>query len=330
LHSLEPLKAALAAKRLLVIGGLNVDQHLRVDERPVDDGSARISEYELGFGGHAGNCAVQLARLGANVSVLGAVGVDADGEALVADLESCGVDTSYICRLDGHHTGRVVIPTFPDCRYMLMYRGANEELDPDLVHLVTEFDAVVLFDPPLRFAEALLDFLERGPARPRLYWNPGGLLANSPWTRTRLACADVVIMNRVETRDAVGDVNESLLERLSQQRRGFRLIETMGREGSRLHAAGRTTAAASYAAKVIDETGAGDAFTAAFAAFDALDFDELVSLKLANAAGACAIEGVGARVAQPDLATLIGRWNLFGELSALVLSRGSYLGIAAV
>ena len=213
---------------------------------------------------------------------------------------------------------------------MLMYRGANEELDPDLVHLVTEFDAVVLFDPPLRFAEALLDFLERGPARPRLYWNPGGLLANSPWTRTRLACADVVIMNRVETRDAVGAVNESLLERFSQQRRGFRLIETMGREGSRLHAAGRTTAAASYAAKVIDETGAGDAFTAAFAAFDALDFDELVSLKLANAAGACAIEGLGARVAQPDLATLIGRWNLFGELSALLLSRGSYLGIAAV
>src|SRR6185503_15813793 len=118
LKSLELIKSALAAKRLLVIGGLNVDQHLRVEEQPVDDGSARISEYEVGFGGHAGNCAVQLARLGVNVFVLGAVGDDADGAALLADLEYSCVDTSLVSRLAGHHTGRVVIPSFPDRRYM--------------------------------------------------------------------------------------------------------------------------------------------------------------------------------------------------------------------
>jgi len=333
LKSLELIKSALAAKRLLVIGGLNVDQHLRVEEQPVDDGSARISEYEVGFGGHAGNCAVQLARLGVNVFVLGAVGDDADGAALLADLEYSGVDTSLVSRLAGHHTGRVVIPSFPDRRYMLMYRGANDSIDVDLVHEVMGFDAVILFDPTIQFADELFTFLSRRDVRPTLYWNPGGLLANSPWTRTRMGCADVVIMNRVETRAACdGPVTGSLLERLGEQRPGFRLIETLGRGGARLHAASRIVDAGSYTAQVVDETGAGDAFTAAFAAFDSIDFAECSSLKLANAAGACAVEALGARTALPDLAQLIDRWDLFtevAEISASPLLRDASVSMGA-
>lgn len=331
MNSIELIKAALATKRLLVIGGLNVDQHLRVDEQPVDDGSARISGYEIGFGGHAGNCAFQLARLGVNVFILGAVGEDADGAALLADLESCGVNTSLVSRLTGQHTGRVVIPNFPDCRYMLMYRGANDSIDPDLVHEAIGFDAVILFDPPMQVADELFTFLGSREVKPALYWNPGGLLASSPWTRTRMRCADVVIMNRVETRAAAdGPVTRPLLERLSEQRPGFRLIETLGREGARLHAVDRIIEAGGYSAQVVDETGAGDAFTAAFAAFDAIDFDERASLKLANAVGACAVEGLGARTALPDIAHLVDRFDLFNEVLAAPMLRRSSVQVGTL
>jgi ribokinase len=311
------LTRLLAARRLLVVGGLNVDQILRAESEPADDGSARVSEYGTGFGGHAGNCACALACLGVGTAVLGSVGDDADGAALVADLEACGVDTDYVRRVPGVPTGHVVIPCFPGRRYMLMHRGANDvwPVPADkLEEAVEGFDAVLLFDPPADFADALFNVLKGGGRK--VYWNPGGLLAGLPWTRSRLACADVVLMNREETRSAFGGaVNGRLAAELRAERAGFRLVETLGREGARLHAGGKTLRAASFPARVVDETGAGDAFTAAFAAFDGVGFDARTAMRLANAVGACAIEELGARAGLPRLPALAERWDLTAELS---------------
>jgi ribokinase len=303
---------------VLVIGGLNIDQHLRVDALPADDGSARIVDYSVSFGGHAGNCACQLARLGVKVAVLGAVGADADGETIIADLKACGVDTDFIQRLPQVPTGRVVIPSFPDCRYMLMYRGANEHVSPDsIAGAMADFDAIVLFDPTIDFADSLFAMLNRRTVK--LYWNPGGLLASSPATSARLGHADVVIMNRVEARAALGtSLDTPLLARLNGDRPGFRLIESLGPAGARLHGHDRTLHIDSFPARVVDETGAGDAFTAGFAAFDSIGLNEPTALRLANAAGACAIEGMGARAALADLATLSQRWNLFADISGAI------------
>jgi ribokinase len=332
LNPLDHLAGILAAQRLLVIGGLNVDQHLRVDSLPGDDGSARVTDYSVAFGGHAGNCACQLARLGAKVAVLGAVGADADGVALISDLQACGVNTEFIRSISEIATGRVVIPSFPDCRYMLMYRGANDYISLESIgEAIAEFEAIVLFDPLIEFADSLFEMLSR--LRMKVYWNPGGLLANSPATNARLRYADVVIMNCVEARAAfVNLIDAPLLRRLNSDRPGFRLIESLGPEGARLHAQGRTLQVGSFPARAVDETGAGDAFTAGFVAFDSIGFNETTTLRLANAAGACAIEGTGARAAQADLATLAQRWDLVGDISAALasLATGSSGGERAI
>lgn len=317
MNGLYNLTRMLAARRLLVVGGLNVDEILRAEEVPADDGSARVVEYGTGFGGHAGNCACALARLGVGTAVLGSVGDDAEGAALVADLKACGVDTAYVRRVPDVPTGRVVIPCFPGQRYMLMHRGANDVWPlpaGQLEEAVEGFDAVLLFDPPADFADALFGVL-KGSGK-KAYWNPGGLLAGLPWTRSRLACADVVLMNRAETRATFGGaINECLAAELSAERAGIRLVETLGREGARLHDGSKTLRAASFPARVVDETGAGDAFTAAFAAFDGVGFEARTVLRLANAVGACATEELGARTGLPRLQALAERWDLTAELS---------------
>jgi ribokinase len=303
----QDIARRLADRQFLVVGGLNVDQLLRIDGLPSDDGSARIVEYRTAFGGHAGNCACALARLGAGVAVLGCVGTDVEGTALIDDLRSEGVDCSRIRRIGEAASGRSIIPSFPDRRYMLMHRGANDSwpVPADAIEdAVAGFDAVVLFDPVLPFAGHLLNVLERHGTT--VYWNPGGLLAAVAETRDHLGKADVVIMNRVEIVSAFGREIEDEVPSMT----GVRFIETLGPEGARLSVSGHRVHVDGFPAHTIDETGAGDAFTAAFAAFDTLGFDERTSLRFANAAGASATERGGARDGLLTLQALASRWQL--------------------
>jgi ribokinase len=313
---LDDLSGRLAERRLLVMGGLNVDEHAQVDSVPVNDGSARIDHLETAFGGHAGNCACALARLGASVAVFGAVGADAAGCALIDDLNVCGVNTDRIQQIPGTPTGRVIIPSFPDCRYMLMYRGANDDWNisrEEIRDAIAGFDAIVVFDPAIGPADILFDALESDSAN--LYWNPGGLLAGLNWTKSRLARANVLIMNRPEAEAAfAGSGRRSLRAYLENP--GHRFIETLGPDGARMHTNSESLDVSGFPAEVLDETGAGDAFTAAFAAFDSPGLKGDALLRLANAVAACAIERLGARAGLPDLMTLARRWDLAKELSA--------------
>jgi fructokinase len=69
------------------------------DKEPI----ARTFRRELG--GASANVATVLARLGVSVSAVGGVGDDKLGEALKAHLASDGVDVSHVARLKGSRTG---------------------------------------------------------------------------------------------------------------------------------------------------------------------------------------------------------------------------------
>ena len=61
-------------------------------------------------GGKGANQAVGAARAGgAETAMVGAVGADADGNALLADLSRNGIDVTGIRRLDEHPTGVALI-----------------------------------------------------------------------------------------------------------------------------------------------------------------------------------------------------------------------------
>lgn len=89
---------------ILCVGAANLDRKLRAEGGLVMGTSNPASQVES-FGGVARNIAENLARMGAAVSLITAVGNDSSGRALLAHAESVGIDTRGSLKLDDAGSG---------------------------------------------------------------------------------------------------------------------------------------------------------------------------------------------------------------------------------
>ncbi len=119
---------------VVVIGSLNVDLVVTADRLPLPGETVLGGQFGTHDGGKGANQAVAAARVGARVSMIGAVGADAHGERAVASLAAEGIDTSRIRRLEAEATGVAIIAVGPRGENQIVVApGANAllELDDD-------------------------------------------------------------------------------------------------------------------------------------------------------------------------------------------------------
>lgn len=99
-----------AARPLVFLGGATTDTVVAVPHHPGPDERVIATATVRAGGGPAATAAVTAARMGAvGVLFVGAVGDDAHGEALLADLDAEGVDVSCVTRAAGAATGSSVV-----------------------------------------------------------------------------------------------------------------------------------------------------------------------------------------------------------------------------
>jgi ribokinase len=91
--------------RVIVVGSVNVDQVITLDQMPATGETVIGGRYEQHHGGKGGNQAVAAARLGAAVVFVGAVGDDDLGRSAREALAAEGIDLSRLFVLDGEPTG---------------------------------------------------------------------------------------------------------------------------------------------------------------------------------------------------------------------------------
>lgn len=120
------------------IGAMNMD-HLYSVRNLVLDSEDVIDEFGLYPGGSAANTVYALGKIGLKTGFIGVVGADADGQALVTDLEQAGVDTSHIRTAAEAPTGAVLGLSDRSARRSLYAApGANNllnESDIDMEYL---------------------------------------------------------------------------------------------------------------------------------------------------------------------------------------------------
>jgi phosphomannomutase/fructose-1-phosphate kinase PfkB-like protein len=285
----------------LVVGSVNVDLLGGVDRLPSADESAELSDFTLSPGGHAGNCAVAMARLGARVRLFASVGSDTLGELAVGALRASGVAHEHVQLVEGRSTGVVFIPVLRDGdKAMFLARGANEELDPERLPAArTGCCCAVVLDPPTHRIERIASDLAGLP----VVFAPGRLAFAAPSEALAplLRLAALVVVNRPEARRLTGeDDPEGAAEALAARWRTTAIV-TAGAEGcvwARLGAGARR--AAGFPVEARDATGAGDAFVAALAVSLLQRMPLPIAIRRACAAGALATRAFGA---QASLAT---------------------------
>jgi sulfofructose kinase len=108
---------------VVCVGLATLDTILAVPRLPEADGRVLASELVQAGGGPAATAAVTLARLGARVHFVGAVGADGAGRAVKAELEAEGVDVSELAVVKDARSPQSTILVHGDARTIVHVPG---------------------------------------------------------------------------------------------------------------------------------------------------------------------------------------------------------------
>lgn len=126
------LPRILKENRILVVGNINMDIMVNVEELPVLGKTVKASKCISLPGGKGANQAVGVARLGADVSLIGKVGRDFEGSTILNSLNVNKVDISSVILENSCETGKAYIHVQPDgASSIAICPGANDRLMPE-------------------------------------------------------------------------------------------------------------------------------------------------------------------------------------------------------
>ncbi|MBM3988582.1 MAG: D-glycero-beta-D-manno-heptose-7-phosphate kinase [Planctomycetes bacterium] len=318
---LQAVLERLARPRVLVIGDLILDRYVSGDverispEAPIPVLNARTTAEKLGG---AGNVALNLRSMEAEVEMVGVVGQDGRGRMLSEMLAQSGVVTS----------GVLADPSRPTTEKTRMISGAQQVLRVDFEvsrPISDELATRILAELSARIARAgavILSDYGKGVLTPKVLAGAIELARlhgvsvlvdpkGSDYTRYR--GATLITPNRKEAEEALG---RKLSDRSEWPRAAQDLIAiadlqaavvTLGAQGMFLmNRSGESVHVPTFAREVFDVTGAGDTVISHLALYIAAGLDLPTAVHLANHAA-------GIVVAKPGAAS-VTRGELFERL----------------
>jgi len=291
-------------------GGLNVDKLFKVNKIAMAEEESYIIDCEEACGGSAANTMVGLARLGCKVGFIGKVTNDREGKMLLEDFCREGVDTVGIIRAKYSRSGTVM--GFVDEkgeRALYVDPGVNDTIDFNeidknyafqtrFLHL-TSFVGEKSFKSQKKLVEAI-------PKTVKLSLDPGELYA-----RKGLATLESIIK---QTFVLMPNLNElELLTNTADYRKGTEVLlekgveivaVKLGSKGCYVTNGRESQLIEAFKVKVVDTTGAGDAFCAGFL-YGLISGKSLYECgKLGNFVASRCIVRMGARPGLPRLEDL--------------------------
>lgn len=258
--------------RIVVVGSVNLDLVTRCERLPRPGETVSGASFARVPGGKGGNQAVACARLGAEVTLIGAVGRDPFAEEALAGLREAGValqlevvdEPTGVAAITVDATGETTIVVAPGANATLGAMAPPEH-DAVLCQLEIPDSAVV-----------------------------------AAWER----CEGVFCLNAAPARPVAVDPDLTVVNRYEFEllaRRDGLVAVTLGAEGAVLLEDGEEVARATPPPVVaVDGTAAGDAFTACLLVSLLEEREPEEALRRACAAGALAASRFGA---QPSLPT---------------------------
>jgi ribokinase len=298
--------------RVVVIGSLNMDLVVRASRLP-HPGETLVGEsFAQVPGGKGGNQAVAAARLGAQVSMIGCVGDDANGAQLKQGLETEGIDCTGVSSAPDLPTGVAVI-TVDDASQnaIVIVAGSNGVLTPAAVteHEQTIAQAAVVVCQLESPGETVFDAMRAARRHGCIVvLNPAPV--TGPLTRAWLETVDYLIPNEIEAAALSGvKVDSPASARVAAwalREHGARtVIVTLGAQGVFVLGVDEgPDGGQHYPARrveAVDTTAAGDTFVGGFCAALASGRPSDEAVRFGLAAAALSVTRAGAQPSIPYL-----------------------------
>jgi ribokinase len=251
-------------------GALNVDKLFKVNRLAKAEEESFIEDYTEACGGSAANTAVGLARLGCKVGFIGKVGCDREGDLLIQDFCSEGVNTAGVVRSEQGKSGSVL--GFVDkkgARALYIDSGVNDTIAFEEVKVRYASQAQFLHltsfvgEKSLQAQKKLLDAI---PDSVKVSFDPGALYARKGFANLEpiIRKTYVLMPNAIELAILTGEINYRKSADIMVGR-GVKIVAVkLGGDGCYVTDGRERHLIEALNVKVVDTTGAGDAFCAGF------------------------------------------------------------------
>ncbi|MEG2787863.1 MAG: ribokinase [Romboutsia sp.] len=293
-------------KKICVIGSLNMDLVVKVDTMPKGGQTLIGSDFKEVPGGKGANQAVAMARLGANISMIGKVGSDSFGKIMINALKGDNVDTKYI-DVENGPTGVALITVDKNAENSIVVApGANYKVDKSYIdkniEAIENSEIVVLqLETPLKTIKYALKKSKELDKYTILNPAPAVKLEDE-----LIANVDLLTPNETELEIISGvEINceEDILKaaKVMIEKGVKELIVTLGSKGSLYINKEKSIFKKAYKVEAVDTTAAGDSYTGALSVAFANGKDVEEAMDFASKVGALSVMKEGAQSSLPTL-----------------------------
>ena len=292
-----------------VFGHVNLDYLMEVEALPKANTSVQVSNVKRFFGGTGSNIAMMASSMGVKTALASFVGKDFPEDFKNA-LFRAGVDTYDLAEIDGYMT--------PTCRIItdkkgdqicIMDQGPMGEMDdfPVAMHALESSEIIHIgTGRPAYYKKVMKAAKKLGK---RIHFDPAQELRYlyTPQAFTELLdLSDALFVNQHELKIAMKYLG--LKDKLKLLDKVSLLVVTRGKDGSEIITpSGTTSIPAIKPKKILDPTGAGDAYRAGFYAGLSRGMDLESCGMLGSSASSFAIEVRGPVGKLPTWGEVMGR-----------------------
>ena len=306
-------------KKVLVIGCLNMDYSVTASRFPKPGETLLGESVKISAGGKGATQAYTVGKLGGRAAMIGYVGEDFQGQQLIDNLASVGVDVSGVSAYPGEVTGQafITIDSSSGQNHIVAVGGANARVDRRAVDdhraMFEEADIILMqheipVDTVYYAKELALELgktviIDPGPAFPDLREDFFRGVTYAKPNETELAILTGI---NTDTMEGIEKGAARMLEMgvehviVSLGGRGCYMAD---RSGSRLIEA--------IPVKAVDTTAAGDSFIAAFALALSAGRSEDEAIAYAQSVASISVTRKGAQASIPEPEELAAKGFVF-------------------
>jgi ribokinase len=304
--------------KVVVVGGAYVDMAIKCSHIPSTGQGVTGSALSYTAAGPGPNEAVEAALCGCEVYLISEVGSDPFGQMVRASLAEYNVNTDFVYTAEAKNTGIVVtLVNAKGENATLIYTGANSALGPQNINsaeqIISDADVCLIHGqlPQQAIVTAIRCAKVHGT---KVILNPVRPVERSGRQNSDLAVeyfsVDILMPNLSEAADITdqADVNVHTAKLIGSDlvARGVgSAVITMGKRGCMVVDRNGADHIPAFEVELVDQTGRGDAFAGALAAYCAVKDDVRKAVKFASAAGALACTKFGSIEALPTKAEII-------------------------